>query len=428
MGDWRVFLFMISFKRKQLENGLRVIVHRDNTTPLVTINMLYQVGARNERDDRTGFAHLFEHLMFGGTRRYPDFDLEVDAMGGESNAFTNNDYTNYYLTVPSQFLEQALLLEVDRMRGDWDIQNDHWKVLEVQQRVVTEEYHQRYENQPYGDVWMLLRPLCYHTHPYRWCTIGADIRHVQEATLDEVRSFFDQYYRPSNAILAIAGNIDEEETLALAERLFGEIQRPLITERPPLPQEPEQTEARRQEVTRDVPSNALYKAWVMCDRWSEDYYVYDMLSDVLSNGHSSRLYRRLVQEEGLFSELNAYITGELDPGLFVLSGKLNDGIDFVQAEAAIDEEIRKLQEMPIDPHEIEKVANKFENTFVYSQYKSADRALSLCYYEMIGNTALVNSEPDHYRKITPADLQRVARRLTQERSNTLIIRKQSQNE
>ncbi len=419
---------MISYKRKRLENGLTVIAHRDDTTPLVTINMLYQVGSRNERDDRTGFAHLFEHLMFGGTRRYPDFDLEVDALGGESNAFTNNDYTNYYLTVPSQFLEQALLLEVDRMRGDWDIQDDHWKVLEVQQRVVTEEYHQRYENQPYGDTWMLLRPLCYRVHPYRWCTIGADIRHVQEATLADVRSFFDQYYRPSNAILAIAGNIDEEQTLALAERLFGEIQRPLITTRPPLPQEPEQTEARRLEVRRDVPSNALYKAWLMSDRWSEDYYVYDMVSDLLSNGHSSRLYRKLVQEEGLFSELNAYITGELDPGLFVVSGKLNDGISFAQAESAIDDEIRKLQEVPIDAHEIEKVANKFENTFVYSQYKSADRALSLCYYEMIGDLTLVNHEPDHYRTITPADLQRVACRLTPERSNTLLIRKENPNE
>ena len=416
---------MISYIKKSLDNGLKVIVNRDNTTPLVTINMLYQVGARNERNDRTGFAHLFEHLMFGGTRRYPDFDLVVDEMGGESNAFTNNDYTNYYITVPCQFLEKALQLEADRMRGDWDIQDDTWKVLDVQKRVVTEEYNQRYVNQPYGDVWMLLRPLCYRVHPYRWCTIGADIKHVQEATLQDVRDFFDRFYRPSNAILAIAGNVDEEKTLELVEQIFGEIESPLPTAKPPLPQEPEQHEARRLAVEREVPNNALYKAWVMCDRWSRDYYTYDMLSDVLSNGHSSRMYRRLVQEEGLFTEINAYITGELDSGLFVVSGKLAEGIDLGQAEKAIDEEIEKIQQQPIGGQEIEKVANKFENTFVYSQYKSADRALSLCFYEMIGDTDLVNTEPDFYRQVTPADLQRVARRLTQERSCTLYIKKQA---
>lgn len=414
---------MISFSKKTLDNGLRVIIHRDSSTPLVTINILYQVGARNEREDRTGFAHLFEHLMFGGTRRFPDYDLEVDAMGGENNAFTNNDYTNYYLTVPAQHLEQALRLEADRMLGDWDIVNDTWKVLDVQKRVVTEEYHQRYLNQPYGDVWMLLRPLCYKVHPYRWCTIGADIRHVQEATLQDVRDFFDRYYHPSNAILAIAGNVEEEKTLALVEQIFGKIRRPAPMAKAILPQEPMQTQARRMEVERDVPNNAIYKAWVMCDRWSPDYYTYDMVSDVLSNGHSSRMYRRLVQEEGLFSEIDAYLTGELDPGLFVVSGKMQEGVTSERAERAIDEEIAKLQVQPISEKELEKVANKFENTFVYSQYKTADRAHNLCYFEMIGAPELVNTEPECYRHVGTADLQRVAQRLTPERSSTLIINK-----
>ena len=414
---------MISFSKKTLDNGLRVIIHRDSSTPLVTINILYQVGARNEREDRTGFAHLFEHLMFGGTRRYPDYDLEVDAMGGENNAFTNNDYTNYYLTVPAQHLEQALRLEADRMLGDWDIVNDTWKVLDVQKRVVTEEYHQRYLNQPYGDVWMLLRPLCYKVHPYRWCTIGADIRHVQEATLQDVRDFFDRYYHPSNAILAIAGNVEEEKTLALVEQIFGKIRRPAPMAKAILPQEPMQTQARRMEVERDVPNNAIYKAWMMCDRWSPDYYTYDMVSDVLSNGHSSRMYRRLVQEEGLFSEIDAYLTGELDPGLFVVSGKMQEGVTSERAERAIDEEIAKLQVQPISEKELEKVANKFENTFVYSQYKTADRAHNLCYFEMIGALELINTEPECYRHVGTADLQRVAQRLTPERSSTLIINK-----
>lgn len=414
---------MISFSKKTLDNGLRVIIHRDSSTPLVTINILYQVGARNEREDRTGFAHLFEHLMFGGTRRYPDYDLEVDAMGGENNAFTNNDYTNYYLTVPAQHLEQALRLEADRMLGDWDIVNDTWKVLDVQKRVVTEEYHQRYLNQPYGDVWMLLRPLCYKVHPYRWCTIGADIRHVQEATLQDVRDFFDRYYHPSNAILAIAGNVEENKTLTLVEQIFGKIRRPAPMAKAILPQEPMQTQARRMEVERDVPNNAIYKAWVMCDRWSPDYYTYDMVSDVLSNGHSSRMYRRLVQEEGLFSEIDAYLTGELDPGLFVVSGKMQEGVTSEKAERAIDEEIAKLQVQPISEKELEKVANKFENTFVYSQYKTADRAHNLCYFEMIGALELINTEPECYRHVGTADLQRVAQRLTPERSSTLIINK-----
>lgn len=416
---------MISFRKKTLDNGLRVLLHRDDTTPLVTLNLLYCVGSRNERSDRTGFAHLFEHLMFGGTRQYPDFDRVVDELGGESNAFTNNDYTNYYLTVPAQHLQQALLLEADRMRGDWDIEGDHWNVLDVQQRVVTEEYNQRYINQPYGDVWMLLRPLCYKQHPYQWCTIGADIRHVQEATLQDVRDFYDRYYLPSNAILAIAGNIDYEQALACVKLTFGAIQR--VGNAPSNVKqsffEPEQTEARLLEVQRKVPNNALYKAWVMCDRWSEEYYVYDMISDVLSNGHSSRMYQRLVIEEQLFTEINAYITGELDKGLFVVSGKLCDGIGFEQAERAINEELMKLQQTPVSDHELEKVANKFENNFIYSQYKTADRALSLCYFDMIGQPDLVNNEPERYRHVAPTDIQRVAKLLTPERCSTLRITK-----
>lgn len=415
---------MLSYTKRTLDNGLKVIVHHDATTPLVSINLLYQVGARNEREDRTGFAHLFEHLMFGGTRSYPDYDLAVDSIGGESNAFTNNDYTNYYLTVPCQFLEQALLLEADRMKGCWDIQGSSWKVLDVQKRVVTEEYNQRYINQPYGDLWMLLRPLCYRVHPYRWCTIGADIKHVQDATLEDVRHFFDRYYHPSNAILAIAGNVEAGKTFALVEQTFGRIKSPCPAPKEPLPQEPCQTKARRQEVVRQVPNNALYKAWVMSDRQSPDYYVYDIISDLLSNGHSSRMYRHLVQAKGLFTEVNAYITGEQDKGLFVVSGKLSDGTNLDRAEEAIDEEIKQLQSHPVSSHEMEKVANKFENTFLYSHYKPADRALSLCYYEMVGDIELVNTEPNIYHQITPADVRRVAGYLSPERSSTLIINKQ----
>ena len=417
---------MISFETNILDNGLRVLTHRDDTTPLVTVNLLYCVGSRDERSDRTGFAHLFEHLMFGGTRQYPDFDRVVDELGGESNAFTTNDYTNYYLTVPAENLLPALHLESDRMRGDWDIVDDHWDVLDVQKRVVTEEYNQRYINQPYGDVWMLLRPLCYTQHPYRWCTIGADIRHVQEATMQDVREFFNHYYQPSNAILSIAGNIDHEQTLEWVRQSFGSIGHASHPSRNAWHEfdEPIQTEARRLEVRRQVPNNALYKAWVMCNRWSYDYRVYDLISDILSNGHSSRMYQHLVLEQQMFTEINAFITGDLDKGLFVVSGKLCDGISFEQAERGIEEEIGQLQLTPVNKHELEKVVNKFENNFVYSQYKVADRAYSLCYYEMIGNCLqLVNDEPKYYRLISPDDIQRVAAELTPEHCSTLIITK-----
>ncbi len=420
---------MIEYQRHTLDNGLRVLLHRDSTTPLATVNLLYCVGARDESPDRTGFAHLFEHLMFGGTRQYPDYDLVVDSLGGDNNAFTNNDFTNYYLTVPAENLRQALLLEADRMHGDWNIDNGHWNVLDVQKRVVTEEYNQRYINQPYGDVWMLLRPLCYKRHPYRWCTIGADIRHVQEASLQDVKPFFDRFYRPDNAILAIAGNIDPDEALGMVTETFGSIPRggapalPDMQSRAYPAEEPQQA-ARRLVAERHVPNNALYKAWVMCDRWDSDFYAYDMLSDLLSNGHSSRLYRRAVQELGLFSEINAYITGDLGPGLFAVSGKLCDGVEFAQAEEVIDTELARLCSEAVPPEEVEKVANKYENTFLFSQYKANDRALSLCYYEMIGEPELVNTEPAHYRNTQAEDVMRVARTLTAERCSTLCIQRE----
>ena len=420
---------MVEYSRHTLPNGLRVLLHRDATTPLVTVNLLYEVGSRNECPDRTGFAHLFEHLMFGGTPRYPNFDAVVDAFAGESNAFTSEDYTNYYMTLPAEGLEQALALEADRMAN----YSASEEVLEVQKKVVTEEYHQRYMNQPYGDVWMLLRPLCYKVHPYRWCTIGADIRHVQEASLEEVREFFARWYRPDNAILCVAGNLDEENTARMVERAFGgcgngtpQDQQSAIGGSPIV--EPEQTMPRLLEVKRDVPNAAFYMAWVMCDRHTPDpvsgrpmYYAYDALTDVLASGHSSRLYLRMVQGEGLLTEVDAYITGEMGPGLFVVTGKLRPGVDSARAEAVVREELDRLATEPLPEREVEKVANRYENTFVYSQYKASDRAFSLSYYEMVGDVGLVNREPENYRALRPEDLQRVAATLTPQRCSTLRI-------
>ena len=394
---------MIAYQKYVLANGLTLIVQEQPSTPLVTVNTLYKVGARDEDPSRTGFAHLFEHLMFGGTPVVPDYDAVVSRVGGESNASTCNDFTNYYLTVPNRYLETALWLESDRMR-----QLDFSKrSLEVQQSVVTEEYHYRYVNQPYGDKWMLLRPLCYKCHPYRWCTIGSDIRHVQDATIDDVKHFFGRYYRPNNAILSVVGDVKAEQVLRLVEKWFGDIPAGDPVEHH-LPQEPEQTEARQLTVSRPVPSNALTLGYVMCDRLSPDFCATDLISDILSSGRSSRLYNELVKRQGLFTEVDAYITGDADKGLFVVDGKLCPDVSFDQARQAIELQLSNLSDQPLEASELEKVVNRYESTFAYSQYKSLDCAMALCYYERLGHLEWINDEPFHYRQTTPDDIRRVA--------------------
>ena len=400
---------MIEYRKHILDNGLTVLTHEAWDTPMATVNLLYKVGSRNEDPTRTGFAHLFEHLMFGGTPRVPDFDMVVSSLGGESNAFTNCDYTNYYITLPADGLATALELEADRMVG-LDISS---KTLGVQQKVVTEEYHQRYMNQPYGDVWLLLRPLCYKVHPYRWPTIGADIRHVGEATLDDVTAFHARHYRPDNAILAVAAPMKHDEQLRLIEETFGNVWpiSPISPTGPisPIGQEPPQTAPREMRVRRHVPDTKVYLAYPMCGVRDPMYRACDLLTDVLANGKSSRLHRRLVMERGLMSEADASISGESDPGLLVLSGTLNDGVDPEAAVAALREEAMLLATEGVSDYELTKVQNKYENTFVYSQYKASDRALGLCHYTFLGDTDLVNDEPKHYRNVTTDDMLKAAR-------------------
>lgn len=398
---------MVEYRKHILDNGLTVLTHEAWDTPLATVNTLYNVGSRDEEPQRTGFAHLFEHLMFGGTKRVPDFDRVVSSLGGDNNAYTNCDFTNYYITVPAEGLATALMLEADRMT-DLDISQ---KALEVQQRVVTEEYNQRYRNQPYGDVWLLLRPLCYKVHPYRWPTIGADIRHVGEATLEDVRAFHERYYRPDNAIVAVAAPMTHDDQLKLVNVEFGKIidERRLVKE--PLPQEPEQKERRELRVQRAVPTPMVYIVWPMWDHEDRRFRVCDLISDILGNGTSSRLYQRLVRERGLFVEADACISGDAGPGLMVMSGKVAEGVSPEEAVAALREEARKLADEGVSDYELRKVQNKYENTFVYSQYRAADRAQALCYYTWLGDTDLVNREPEEYRRITAADIQKTAQEL-----------------
>lgn len=394
---------MVEYEKFTLDNGLTLIVGEDRSTPMVAVNTLFDVGSRDENPNRTGFAHLFEHLMFGGTRNVPDYDRVVTEACGESNASTCNDFTQYYVTLPASNLETAFWLESDRMRG-LDLSPHS---IEVQKSVVCEEYNFRYLNRPYGDIWLLLRPLCYKVHPYRWCTIGADIQHVKDATQEDVRDFFERFYRPNNAVMSVVGNVDKEEVVRLVGKYFGDIESGSCKERH-LPQEPEQKEPRLLEVCREVPSDALYMAYRMCGRLDADFPVADLVSDLLSNGNSSRLYNTLYKRDGLFTEIDAYVSAERDPGLFVVAGRLADGVDMTTAQKAVERELGRLVEEEPSVEELRKVQNKYEYNFAFSQYKALDCAMSLCYYEWLGHLDWVNDEPLRYRDVTPADIKRVA--------------------
>ena len=411
---------MISYRRHTLANGLTVVANRDRLSKLAAVNLLYRVGARNEEPERTGFAHLFEHLMFRGTRRIPDFDRPVQLASGDNNAFTNNDYTDYYITLPVNNVETAFWLESDRMTG-LDI-SEH--TLALEKRVVVEEFRQRYLNQPYGDQSMLLRALAYRKHPYRWATIGRTPEHIERATLGDVRSFYRRWYRPSNAILSFSGDLDEERIFELAEKWFGDIADTEATATVPLPVEPEQLEARRSEVERDVPATALSIAFHMGDRTSTGFFAGDLVSDLLAGGDSGRLVRRLVRERRLFASANAYVTGDVDPGLFVFTGQLLPTTTEEQAEEAIWQEIGLLKNEPVPERESEKVKNKFEANTLYGELNVMNKALNLGFYEMLGDLSLLNRETALYRSIDAGAILDFSRTtFRQENSNTLIYRK-----
>ena len=385
---------MIAFKRFCLDNGLRILVHEDRSTPLVSLNLLYFVGSRDEEPECTGLAHLFEHLMFGGSGNIPDYDTPLEKAGGENNAFTNNDITNYYLTLPAINIETGFWLESDRMLSLKFSENN----LNTQKKVVTEEYKQRYLNQPYGDVMLKLRPLAYNIHPYLWPTIGMDIAHIEKADLGQIKDFFFSHYAPNNAILSITGNIEPPRAFNLAEKWFGPVERRQIANRD-LPAEPEQNEARILTVEKEVPSNAIYKAWHICPRISPDFYSLDLITDLLAGGESGRLYSSLVRGKKLFSDINAYLTGELDPGLLIISGKIMDGVDMYYAEEEVMKEVDGLKKELTSDEELEKVKNKFEATTVFSNTSILNKAMNLAVYELLGDADAINKEVELYRGI-----------------------------
>lgn len=412
---------MIEIEKFCLNNGLRVIVHNDNSTPIVSFNLLYDVGSKDEDPNKTGFAHLFEHLMFEGSANIPVFDEHLERTGGENNAFTNNDFTNYYITIPKENLETAFWLESDRMLKLAFSK----KSLEVQRNVVIEEFNQRYLNQPYGDVWLLLRPLAYKVHPYGWPTIGKSIDHIKEASLNDVKEFFFKHYAPNNAILTIAGPVTTKEILDLSEKWFGDIEKRDIFKRN-IPKEPKQVEPRILEVERDVPFDSIYKAYHMSNRYHQDFQSADLISDLLSNGKSSRLYQKLVKDHNLFSDINAYITGDIDEGLFVITGRLYKNTSFEVGESAICDELEKLKSKTLDGYELEKVKNKFESNFKFGEANPLDKAMNLAFYELLGNANDVNLEVERYREVTSDRVKEVAAKIfTQDNCSTLYYKARS---
>lgn len=395
---------MVHFTRHILDNGLTFICNTDKGTPFVSVNILYKVGSRNEQEDKTGFAHLFEHLMFGGSTHIEDYDRHVQLAGGDNNAYTTNDLTNYYITIPAANIETALWLESDRMAG----LNFSQHALDVQKQVVIEEFKQRYLNNPYGDLWLKLRPLAYKVHPYRWATIGISPEHIERATLEDVKAFFHRYYAPDNAILAISGNIEANKALELVKKWFGDIP-PACSSAPLIPAEPIQTEERRLIVPdNNVPADAIYKVYHMGGRASEHFYTCDIISDILSNGQSSRLYIDLIKNSRLFSGIDAYVSGDIDPGLFIFSGKLSEKADIQEAETAIDQEIDKFIREEITEREVQKVIHKTEARISYSEINYQSKASNLAFFEFLGDVDLINTEGAKYSHITTDKIKETA--------------------
>ena len=399
---------MIHYEHFILDNGLKVYVHEDHSTPMAAVNILYNVGSRDENEQKTGFAHLFEHLMFGGSQHVPSYDVPLQKVGAQNNAFTSSDLTNYYITLPAANLETAFWLESDRMMS---LSFDP-KVLETQRKVVIEEFKQRYLNQPYGDVWLKLRPLAYTTHPYRWATIGKEISHIENATMDDVKAFFYKFYVPNNALMVVAGHVTVEQVKNLCKKWFEPIAAGAAYVRE-IPQEPTQTEARFLETEAKVPLNALYKTYLMPGRYSDDFYAADLLSDVLGRGKSSRLHQRLVKQKSLFNTINGYITSSLDPGLLVISGNLNQEVSIEDGEAGIQELLEELLQEGVSEAELDKVKNQTESTLAFSEVELLNRAMNLAFAANGGNADWVNQESEKIQSVTVADVNQSARTLLQ---------------
>lgn len=411
-------LEMINYEHFTLANGLEVYVHEDHTTPMAAFNILYNVGSRDEDEKKTGFAHLFEHLMFGGSKNIPSYDEPLQRVGGENNAFTSPDITNYYITLPAQNIETAFWLESDRMLS---LSFDP-KVLEVQRKVVIEEFKQRYLNQPYGDVWLKLRPLVYEKHPYRWATIGKEISHIEEATMEDVKHFFYKYYLPNNAVLVVAGDVTLQQVKALCQKWFEPIPAGEKYVRN-LPQEAPQIAPKFLETSAKVPLNAIYKAYNMQGRFDEGFYDTDLISDILGRGKSSRLYTKLVKDKQLFNNISSYVTASLDPGLFMIHGNLNEGVSLEEADAAIEEIVAEVRDKILPENELQKVKNQAESTLAFAEVELLNRAMNLAFAANAGNPEWCNDDAQKIAQVSPESLQTMAKKILQkENCSTMYYR------
>jgi zinc protease len=406
---------MIQYDRFVLDNGLRVIVHEDHSTPMAVVNVMYDVGARDEDPNKTGFAHLFEHLMFGGSINIPEYDDALQIAGGENNAYTTNDLTNYYIQIPAENLETAFWLESDRMLSLAFSE----KSLDVQRKVVCEEFKEHYINKPYGDVWHKLRELAYKVHPYKWMTIGQKLSHIENAQLSDVKSFFFKHYRPVNAILVVSGHVQLDQVKRLAEKWFGPIPMGEKYLRN-LPREPKQTEARLLEVEATVPLDAFYKNWHIAPRLNKGYYTADLISDILSGGGSSRLYQALVKEKQLFSQIDCYHMGSIDAGLLTIEGKLVKGVKMHDAEKAVNEEVEKMQTDLVSESELQKVKNKTESMIAFEDMTIMNRANSLALYELLGDAEMMNTELNRYQQVTVEDIKEAANEIFDEGNSSTM--------
>ena len=412
---------MLNYQSYYLDNGLKLIVHEDKTIPTAVFNVLYDVGARDEDSHKTGFAHLFEHLMFGGSKHIVDFDAELEKVGGTSNAFTNQDITNYYDVLPAENIETAFWLESDRMLQ----LSFKPETLEVQRKVVIEEFKQSYLNQPYGDLWLNFLPLCYKKHPYRWDTIGKDIRHIEQAHLEDVKTFFYRHYRPDNAIVVVAGNVNASKMLDLAQKWFGDIEPSDQNYRRNLSPEDSQTKKATLKLRRPVPSSLILKAYRTCKRLSEDYYPSELLANILGRGKGSLLYKSLVEEQKLFTHIGVFNTETIDEGLLVINGRLSQGVDFETAEAAIDSQLNQL-DTKLTSKDLTKYQNHQLTDLIYRKYKLLDRSMDLAYFTLLGDTNLINTMSSKIEAVNLEQVRQLAHKIFKShRANVLYYEAQA---
>ena len=406
---------MIHFNSHRLKNGLRLIHHYNATTSMVAVNLLFDVGSSDENPSKTGLAHLMEHLMFSGSKHVAKFDDMLQRAGGDSNAWTSCDVTNYYDVLPVHNLETALWLESERL-VNLNLTEEN---IAIQKSVVTEEFKQRYLNQPYGDVLHLTHGLAYEVHPYRWPTIGLDVDTIKSFTSDDIINFHNRFYSVNNMVLCISGNVDFDTAVKLVEKWFGDIEPYDIAPRN-LPEEPVQQQCRFITHKSEVPNNMLFLTYHMCSRTSADYPVSDIISDILGNGMSSRFYQQLILNTNMFADVDASVMGARDPGLFYIRARLEQGVDFDKARDAINEVLRQLIDGGATQHEIDKCVNKYISNKLFENVGYAEKAVSLCMHELLWGAQGINTENDRYREITPQAVNSVASQLFDSNNCSII--------